>query len=364
MERLIGGLFENLSEPEWASAFLAGVCAETQSHAAAVLQVDVATRRQTLPAFFGQGADMAIAFEQTHASGNPWRPADESRGPPTGSVVVSDDVLPLARLRKTGFWSDFLRPMDVDHGGGVIGLRTASHVLSMTLLRSRQRGPYTPQERAWLGRLAPHWTNACRLRSRLAPADAAPWDAARAFDVMGTAAFLLDERGQCLRMNASAEAVLGDGTLVRLRGRRLAAAGPASGFAFVPATGTVVLRNPEGSAVGHASAHRLPGHGPMGAARTVVFVDAVRTARPADVRGALAALYGLTPREAELATHLADGISLADAAAGMGITDGAARTRLKIVFGKTGARNQGALIALIGSLEAVSGSPSSRSGDR
>jgi hypothetical protein len=163
MERLIGSLFETLGEPDWASTFLSGVCAATKSHAAAVLQVEVGTRRQSLPAYFGQGAEMAAAFERTHAAGNPWRPPDESRGPPVGSVVVPDDVLPLARLRKTAFWTDFLRPMDVDHGSGLIGLRDSRRVVSLTLLRSSRRGPFNTEERAWLGRLAPHWTSAWAL---------------------------------------------------------------------------------------------------------------------------------------------------------------------------------------------------------
>lgn len=353
MEKVIGALFETLAEPDWASAFLAGVCAETRSHAAAVLEVNVATRRQCLPTFFGQGPEMAAAFELTHASGNPWRPPDESRGPPSGSVVVPDDFLPLSSLRTTAFWTDFLKPMHVDHGCGVIGLRTSERVLSMTLLRSSRHGPYDARERAWLSRLAPHWVNACHLRSRLAPSDRADLDAARALDAIGTPVFLLDERGQCVRWNPSAEALLREGALVRLRGRRLVAACPADGSAYVPTAGPAVLRNRQGSVVGHAAAHPLPGHGLLGPARTVVFVDAVRTARPADVRGALAALYGLTPREAELATHLANGISLADAAEVMGITDGAARTRLKTVYGKVGVKHQAGLVSLVRNLRSV-----------
>jgi len=356
MERLIGALFENLGESDWASAFLAGVCSETQSHAAAVLHVDVATRRQSLPAFFGQGPEMAAAFELTHASGNPWRPMDESCGPIASSVVVPDDVLPVSTLRRTAFWADFLRPMQVDHGCGVIGLRTSERVLSMTLLRSSRRGTYDARERAWLSRLAPHWVNACHLRSRLAPTDRADLDAARVFDTMGTAAFLLDERGQCVRWNASADALLHDGTLVRMRGRRLVAACPADGLAFLPTLGPAVLRNREGSVGGHASAHPLPGHGPLGAARAVLFVDAVRTVRPGDVRAALAALYGLTPREAELTCRMADGAELSRSAEAMGITAGAARTRLKVIFGKTGTRHQSGLVALLRSLRTVVGS--------
>ncbi len=356
MERLIGTLFENLGESDWAAAFLAGVCSETRSHAAAVLQVDVASRRQVLPAYYGQGAEMAAAFELTHAAGNPWRPADESRGPPTGSVIVPDDVLPVSTLRRTAFWADFLRPMQVDHGCGVIGLRTPERVLSMTLLRSSRRGTYDARERAWLSRLAPHWVNACRLRTRLTPTDRADSDAAGAFDVLGTAAFLLDERGQCVRWNASADALLHDGTLVRLRGGRLVASSPGGNAMFAASARPTVLRRPDGTVAGHATAQVLPGHGALGRARTVVFVAPVAATRPRAVQQALAAVHGLTAREAELSCRLADGAELSQAAEAMGITPGAARTRLKVIFGKTGARHRGGLVALVRSLYTLLGS--------
>lgn len=353
MERLIGSLFENLSEPDWASAFLAGVCSETSSHAAAVLEVNVATRRQTLPAFFGQGPEMAAAFEQTHASGNPWRPADESKGPPTGSVVVPDDFLPLSALRRTSFWTDFLRPMDVDHGGGLIGLRTPDQVLSMTLLRSSRRGPYDARERAWLGRLAPHWTNACHLRSRLPAPDSLSGNAAHTLDRMATAAFFLDELGRCVRWNAAADSQLRDGSLVRLRGGRLVAASPGGGPLFPSGAGPFALRHKDGVVAGHASVHSLPGHGGLGNARTVVFVDPVETTAAERLKHSLAVVYALTPREAELACSMADGAELSQSAEAMGITPGAARTRLKVIFGKTGTRHQGGLVALVRSLRTV-----------
>lgn len=355
MEWVIGSLFETLSEPDWASAFLAGVCSETQSHAAAVLHVDVGTRRQTLPAFFGQGQAMAEAFEQTHASENPWRPADESRGPAVGSVVVPDDVLPLARLRKTGFWNDFLRPMDADHAAGVIGLRAADRVLSITLLRSARQGAYGAEERAWLSRVAPHWVNACSLRSRLFPPDGSAWNAAHALDRMATAVFFLDDLGRCVRWNAAADEKLRDGSLVRLRGGRLVAASPGQGSIFPDGTGPTVLRRKDGTAAGHAASHRLPGHGALGSARAVVFIAPVEATHPRALRQALVAVYGLTPREAEVAERLAAGSGLKEVAAAMGVSAEGARTRIKVVYGKTGAKHQAALVALVRSLNAVLG---------
>jgi DNA-binding CsgD family transcriptional regulator len=353
--KLIGTLFEALAEPDWASAFLTGMCEATQSPAGALLQVDVASRRQTLPAYVGQGREMAVAFERKHAEGNPWRPTDEASGPPAGSVVVPDDALPLSALRRTAFWADFLRPMKVDHGCGVIGFRSPEKVVSITLLRSARAGLYGPEERALLRRVAPHWVNACNLRNRLVPNERNGSDAAQALDALGTAAFFLDKHGRCARWNAAADSLLSEGDLVRLRGGHLVAAHPGSGALFASTGATTVLRRRDGSVGGHAAAHRLPGHGALGGARAVVFVDSLTAMRPPLLRQALTALHGLTPREAELAERLATGSDLAETAAAMGVSTEGARTRLKVVFGKTGARNQAALVALVRSLYAVLG---------
>jgi len=353
--KLIGTLFENLAETDWASAFLTGVCEATHSPAAALLQVDVASRRQTLPAYVGQGREMAVAFERKHAEGNPWRPPDESSGPPPGSVVVPDDVLPLSTLRRTAFWSDFLRPMQVDHGCGVIGFRSPDKVVSITLLRSARAGLYGTEERAWLRRAAPHWVNACNLRNRLVPDERNGSDTALALDALSTAAFFFDERGRCARWNAAADLLLSQGDLVRLRGGHLFAAHPGSGALFASTGATTALRQRDGSVAGHAAAHRLPGHGALGSARAVVFVEPVEATRPRALRQALAAVHGLTPREAEVAERLSAGLDLNEVAATMGLSVEGVRTRLKVVYGKTGARNQSALVALVKSLGAVVG---------
>lgn len=353
MERLIGSLFEALGDADWASPFLTGVCAATQSHAAAVLEVEVATRRQTLPAYVGQGPAMAEAFEQTHAGTNPWRPRDERDGPAAGRVVVPDDFLPLSSLRRTAFWTDFLKPMDVDHGAGVIGRRTRDRVVSLTLLRSSRRGAYSNDERAWLARLAPHWVNACTLRERLVPPDRETLGTVRAFEVLGTAAFLLDERGRCVRWNAAADALLHTRAWVCLLGGRLVAT--STGTSAVRASGSepIVLRGRDGRAGAHLAVHPLPSGGAFGSVRAVVFVEPVQATHAARVRRALVAAYDLTPREAELTARLADGADLAEAAAAMNITAGAARTRLKSVYDKTGVRHQGALVGAVQSLRSV-----------
>lgn len=62
---------------------------------------------------------------------------------------------------------------------------------------------------------------------------------------------------------------------------------------------------------------------------------------------------GLTAAEAKLASKLGTGTSLADAAAELGIAFHTARTQLKHIFAKTGARRQSELVGLIGDLAMI-----------
>ncbi|HEX2012999.1 MAG TPA: sigma factor-like helix-turn-helix DNA-binding protein, partial [Roseateles sp.] len=61
----------------------------------------------------------------------------------------------------------------------------------------------------------------------------------------------------------------------------------------------------------------------------------------------LRAGYQLTPREAELASALFEGLSLREAAQRLVISEAHARQRLKQVFAKCGVTHQGGLVALL-----------------
>ena len=56
--------------------------------------------------------------------------------------------------------------------------------------------------------------------------------------------------------------------------------------------------------------------------------------------------FGLTPRETQVALHLAGGGSIADYAAEHGLSEQTVRSQLKSIFGKTGVNRQAALAAL------------------
>ena len=79
---------------------------------------------------------------------------------------------------------------------------------------------------------------------------------------------------------------------------------------------------------------------------TLVPVEPRRPPEPALLAGAL----GLTSAEARLASLLASGTSLEDAAAELHISRETARSQLKVVFAKTGTHRQSELVALLARL--------------
>lgn len=84
----------------------------------------------------------------------------------------------------------------------------------------------------------------------------------------------------------------------------------------------------------------LPGSPP----RTAIFIDVPEHLHPVS-RGAMAEVFGLTPREAALAALLADGHELRDCAGLLAMGEGTARNHLKHLFEKTMKHSQGALVA-------------------
>lgn len=68
---------------------------------------------------------------------------------------------------------------------------------------------------------------------------------------------------------------------------------------------------------------------------------------PADRIERVRAAFGLTPSEATLALHLADGGDMGSYAETRGISRNTARNQLQMVFDKTGARRQVELVKLL-----------------
>lgn len=230
----------------------------------------------------------------------------------------------------------------------------------LSLKRGQRKGPFGAGEIARLDALLPH------LRAAAAAARQG-WalaldDQLATLGRVGQHAILLDRQGRATTIGAGFEP--GDG--LAIRNRALIASRPADQASLdrviaiatanakpadLPAPPVAALRRPSGKRPLVARAlpldrARLSLMSPSVAVLLIADLD--ETARPPVA--AIRSVFGLTPREAELAICLGAGQSVDEAAQALGMTRAHARQRLKIVLGKTHTHRQSELVTLIARL--------------
>jgi DNA-binding CsgD family transcriptional regulator len=208
-----------------------------------------------------------------------------------------------------------------------------------------------------LQRLLPHLTTTMLLRQRLGALERRANVLSEALERLDHGAILCDAHGRPTLINRRAGVLLGDG--LGLGSRSLRAANALASDRLLAA-----IREAAHSTAGVARKIRIPRAAPKppllldimpvarispadgGRAPCVVIFITEPDAPPDIDSEALADSYRLTPREAEIATLLADGINIAAIAAQLSLAIGTVRLNLKRVFAKTGARSQAAFVAL------------------
>ena len=357
LDDLLGELYGTVLDPDRLDGFLGALSRASGSHLASMTRQDFRDPGQSRAYSNGASAE-ELARYAANAGDNIWvnRSRQHLR---TGAVFNSDDWVGLAELRRSRYYNEFLRAFDTVHSVALCGETGSEGATLVTLCRSGQAGPYDEGALALLGRLGPHWANACALRQHLREAsihDATP--ASRA-----TAVFLLDRGFRLRDSNAAAGRMLSLGWWsVRQDGAFEAA--PASRAAWRQAqreaTGAptgrghpiLAVHDAHGLRVAFAALHPLPP-----AARSPGLSEYVLVVRPlspppggAPDGSRVRALFGLTAAEAALAMALHRAGDLRGAAAALGIGERGARTRLQSLFEKTDCRRQSELLRLLDTL--------------
>jgi DNA-binding CsgD family transcriptional regulator/PAS domain-containing protein len=261
-------------------------------------------------------------------------------------------------MARSPYYQELLRPQRLEWFAGVkVGGNT--DVWCLSLQRSPAQGPFSPHELDRLAALSRRLAGAAELACAFGFARMAA--ALEAFEASCAAVAMIDRSGEVLRLNASAERLLGpDLQIVRQRIVSWSRDATATldralhdliwmrrAEAFQP---PVLLPRQNGRPiVGYPS--RLPGVMREGFALChgfVVFVDLA--ARLGLVGGDLVAAFGLTPAEARLAGRLLAEESLEAAAESLGVAVGTARNQLTSIYLKTDTHSQGQFIALVARL--------------
>jgi DNA-binding CsgD family transcriptional regulator len=239
---------------------------------------------------------------------------------------------------------------------------------NISLYHSWSAEPPGPESMAFVRLLAPHLQNALRTRVLISELRVQVQDLAAAMHALWTPVFLFDRTGRCAFTNVAARALLSsqrgisyqDGRLVidnHERSQTLAAL-IRRAIALNTLGRSKISKSLGGGAMliprGESRPLRLhvaplpPTHIPGGGNFAAIGFISDPDDTPSLPEDMLRELYGLTQSEARLASQIAAGVSLSDAANCIGVSRETVRTQLKSIFQKTGTRKQSDLIRLIG----------------
>lgn len=302
----------------------------------------------------------APAIERYFSEG--WVHRDERlRGVPMLEArgVFSDlDFISPEEIARHPYYQEWLAPHDL-RWFACVKVAVGDDLWALSIQRTIGQGPFTPEEVDRLAKLSGSLASAGALARALgfARADAA----LAAFETSGHAVALLDRFGKVIRVNASAERLLGpDPKIVQGRitasDHKVSAALDRALHALLWSSSGLALTPPV--VLPRAEKHPLLAYllrpqaicaDALAACQAVVvFVDPDSAAQPPEAH--LKVAFGLSAAEARLASRLATGERLEAAAEALGITYHTARTELKRVFAKLDVSRQSELVAVLSRL--------------
>lgn len=278
---------------------------------------------------------------------------------PLGDDFTAEDAIPwsldLGRRQGDSKFAEQFRPRWLA-AAGLAGTGSSSIVL--VLVRGTKAGSFSRRDIGHLRHLGPHLRKAGNSALRLA--EFHHDGILRAYITIDCGAILLDRKGQVLRMNAKAVALMrealtirdgfltantdkSDATLQKLvRGILARPADPS-----VESDSTIAVIRPTGAPL---LVHAVPLPISPGdrfrracCVLKIVDPDAYRLPSTSD----LCNIFGFTKTEATVAAELCLGSDLNEIAAMRLVTTGTVRSQLKSILSKTGTRRQPELVALL-----------------
>lgn len=279
-----------------------------------------------------------------------------------GEVASATDLLPQGELHKTCFHKEWLQPQGfVDTLQAGLD-KSPTDFVYLCFMRNRESGMFDSAARDRLRLIVPHLRRAVLVGQLVDRTTAQAATFGDALDGICAGLFLVDAGGQIVHANASGQAMLAQGVLVRGSGGKLtthdtsAAQGLNDIFSSAvragsgPQVGAVPLTGRGGE---HYVAHVLPLSagvrrlaGADDRAVAALFVQKASRDLPSP-HNAIAKLYRLTPTELRVLSGIVQVGGVPEVAEAMGISVSTVKTHLRRLFAKTGTDRQADLVKLV-----------------
>lgn len=271
-----------------------------------------------------------------------------------GVVMTENMLLDPRELQRSEVYNDLLRPFDIPHFMSAWLVKRESRVQTLAIEGSVKHGPFDDAATAKFAAVMPHLVRAVRMREHFVSVRDSQHAYREAMETLPFGIVVLDEKGQKIESTSLADKYLDlDQALIQRQGRFHArdteddrdlqeairrAIAPAP-RASVSAS-TVSIRRFGASALKLTTLPIAAMDRFSAAARPsalLVIVDPDNAPKPETTL--IQATFGLTRAEAALAHALFSGMSLREAATGLGRSINTCKAQLKSIYAKTGCRS-------------------------
>lgn len=276
-----------------------------------------------------------------------------------GNTFPGEALAPRHEMRQSLFYNEYLRPvMGVEaYLGTVLCDDKTDHLLPSifaSFFRPLGSDPFGNDEVNMLQRFGPHVRRAMLLQQTVRSLSKRQADLSKAFDAFSQIIILLDSSGRLLHANRQGQLKV-DEWQRRHRARHWPV--EISKVVQSASNGQVTAeRLNDESGAWLAIAYPLGEHSAaaLDCRPTTIMLMVLDTRRPStELHAALASAYGLTAAETRLLPLLAQALPPVDMAKTLRVDISTIRTQLSAIYGKTGARRQQDMVALLGHFPAL-----------
>lgn len=283
---------------------------------------------------------------------------------PLDKVIALEDVLPDKELVSSDYYLHYLEPIGLFRILGVDTAEPGGMLARLRFSRRRSEARFKKRERELLSLLTPHLRRAIEIYAKLNRTTSERDVYAGAVNQLSVASIILDEQARLLSTNAVGRALLDSGEGLSLREGRLHIEGRDINKELQLALTTIIKAQMRGetSVIKALRVPRPAGRSDLGlvirpvpasqwsegqSSPSVAVFISDPDLQESTSRQILGELFELTPAEANIATLLARGLSLAQVSVAQGISQHTARAQLKSIFAKTGVSRQAELVRLV-----------------
>lgn len=282
----------------------------------------------------------------------------------SGDIYVLDEVIDRRDLHSSEFYHKLMRPYGVEYQLGMYFSEPNGWSCHVGLMNGPDKANFGRAEKDFFLGFRPHLEHALKQYALLKRNELQKDVYGEALNRLTIGTIFLDRHGRVLEANAVARTLLCAQNGLTLRGGELVIARTKYRSEFARLLREALARRERRGGDAFVDVLQIPcsngyslgllirsiplvGWYQSDSSPSVILYLGDLQRQPQAPEHAVAQLFGLTPSEAQVATLLANGFSLTEAAGKLGLTENSVRTYSKKIYAKTGVRRQAELVRLV-----------------